>query len=443
MPGTVEISKICCNKPFNPTVSSGQPDGGMGMGHAPADKMAGPCRKISLQMISRATTQRRRREEEDNHFLRRLTHINLTDKKIERIEGLEGCVGLQCLYLTDNRIRLIENLAFENLTHLYLQDNDIDEMNNLDRLYNLRKLFVGGNNIQVICGLEGCQQLEELHVQAQRLPPDQPLMFDQSSLEAIAETLLVLNAQKTNLSQPSQFATLRSLERLDLSMNRITSFEEVGALFGDDGCMNMQTLEMRDNPVSKQHKLRDYVALMSPTLNVLDGREITQIERRFLVNREAAKARARNREPLVEQGMQGGSASGPPEGVEGLLLMESQGDYDPVESRRRARPHIDAVPHKGTGAPAERQVYAGSSEMAAPSREAQKEALQAHMQYEGDVPEVRSRGEHEQEAPEGAQVRPGELGLACVVVDSCDRLSQLSCTVHGLLMNACETRVLR
>ena len=96
------------------------------MGHAPADKMAGPCRKISLQMISRATTQRRRREEEDKHFLRRLTHINLTDKKIERIEGLEGCVGLQCLYLTDNRIRLIENLAFENLTHLYLQDNDID-----------------------------------------------------------------------------------------------------------------------------------------------------------------------------------------------------------------------------------------------------------------------------------------------------------------------------
>ena len=41
--------------------------------------------------------------------------------------------------------------------------------------------------------------------------------------------------------------------------------------------MNMTILDMRDNPVAKQHKLRDYVALMSPTLSTLDGREITQV----------------------------------------------------------------------------------------------------------------------------------------------------------------------
>ena len=74
------------------------------------------------------------------------------------------------------------------------------------------------------------------------------------------------------------YQVLRSLERLDLSMNRIASFEEIGALFSDEACVNMSILELRNNPVSKQHKLRDYVALMSPTLAILDGREITQVE---------------------------------------------------------------------------------------------------------------------------------------------------------------------
>jgi protein phosphatase 1 regulatory subunit 42 len=357
--------------------------------------------RITVDVISRATTQRRRKEEEDKNFLRRLTHVNLTDKKIDAIQGLELCSNLQCLYLTDNRIQRIENLFFENLTHLYLQDNNISVMQNFEPLKNLRKLFIGGNDIELIQGLEACVRLEELHVQAQRLPPDQPLMFCQNSLHAIAESLLVLNAQKSNISQPSQFATLRSLERLDVSMNHISSFEEIGALFGDEACMNMNILEMRENPVSKQHKLRDYVALMSPTLSILDGREITQIERRFLVNREAAKARARNRQSAMNQMQAGGGGSLPPSGVEGLLLMESQGDYDPVEERRRARPHVDAIPRRGFGGGGEREVYSGDG--AGPDRDAAKAALQARMQFEGDVPEVRVL-EEEQAGPEGGQV---------------------------------------
>jgi len=234
----------------------------------------------------------------------------------------------------------------------------------------------------------------------QRLPTDQPLMFCPQTLLTIADSLRVLNAQKNNISQPSQLAMLRALDRLDLSMNRITSFEEIGALFGDDACMNMTILDMRDNPVAKQHKLRDYVALMSPTLSTLHGREITQVERRFLVNREAAKARARNRQ--ASMGNMGNAAYfGPPQGVEGQLLMETQGDYDPVEERRRMRPHVDDIPRKSSGTAGEREVYTGPS-VPAPDREHQKEALQAHMQFEGEVPVPRAR-DQEEEAPQGAQ----------------------------------------
>jgi protein phosphatase 1 regulatory subunit 42 len=353
--------------------------------------------RISLDVITRATMQRRRREEEDKNFLKRLTHVNLSDKKVEVIEGLEGCVNLQCLYLTDNKITRIESLHFaQNLTHLYLQDNRIEVMENLDPLSNLQKLFIGGNNIQEVRGLESCTQLQELHVQAQRLAGEQALLFDHNTLIAISGTLRVLNAQKNNISQPSQFAMLRELERLDLSLNRVASFDELGALFGDEACMNMSSLDLRDNPVSKQHKLRDFVALMSPNLGMLDGREITQVERRFLVNKETAKSRARNRQQLsmlqpLNAPQPGGHSFGPPQGIEGQLLLESQGDFDPVEARRRMRPHVDTIPHKGSGLPAEREVYSGG--LAAPDRDAQKAALQAHMQFEGDVPVVRKREE--------------------------------------------------
>ena len=222
-------------------------------------------------------------------------------------------------------------------------------------------------------------------------------MFCPNTLMTIGDSLRVLNAQKNNISEPSQLATLRALDRLDLSMNRITSFEEIGALFGDDACMNMTTLDMRENPVSKQHKLRDYVALMSPTLSTLDGREITQVERRFLVNREAAKARVRNRHAPMNTG----NNFGPPQGVQGQLLMETQGDYDPVEERRRMRLHVDEIPRKGAGTAGEREVYTGPN-VPAPDRERQKEALQAHMQFEGEVPVPRARDEGP-EAPQGAQ----------------------------------------
>ncbi len=50
---------------------------------------------------------------------------------------------------------------------------------------------------------------------------------------AISESLAVLNTLKNNLTNASQFQILMGLDTLDLSMNNITSFDEVGALFAD------------------------------------------------------------------------------------------------------------------------------------------------------------------------------------------------------------------
>jgi len=338
-------------------------------------------------MISRCTAQRRRKDETDEKFLRRLSHVNLSDKKLDKIQDLDGCSSLVCLYLYENRITVIENLHFAvNLTHLYLQDNNIGTMENLSELVNLRKLFIGGNRITTVQGLESCRQLEELHVQAQRLPPGQPLAFDAYSMMAISDTLQVLNTLKNNLTSAEQFQVLVALDTLDLSMNNITSFDQVGALFAEGCCSRMYKLEMKGNPVDAQHKFRDYVALMSPTLVIMDGREITQTQRQFLINREAAKARARQRQGRVREQQMGDDSQ--QMGVEGQLLMETQGDYDAVEERRRNRPHIDSVPHKGGGGGADREMYQGNQLPAGVDRDAQKEHLQAHMQFDGEIPEV-------------------------------------------------------
>ena len=46
--------------------------------------------------------------------------------------------------------------------------------------------YLGGNCITVIEGLEKLQQLQELHVENQILPPGEKLLFDPRSLKAIA-----------------------------------------------------------------------------------------------------------------------------------------------------------------------------------------------------------------------------------------------------------------
>ena len=75
-------------------------------------------------------------------------------------------------------------------------------MENLEALEHLTKFFIGGNQIGEIRGLENCRELQELHVQAQRLPAGQPLAFDPYSMMAISDTLQVRTILLGNPSLP-------------------------------------------------------------------------------------------------------------------------------------------------------------------------------------------------------------------------------------------------
>ena len=50
--------------------------------------------------------------------------------------------------------------------------------------------YLGGNSITVVEGLDKLEHLEELHIENQRLPPGEQLLFDPRSLNAISVCIL-------------------------------------------------------------------------------------------------------------------------------------------------------------------------------------------------------------------------------------------------------------
>ncbi|XP_045416516.1 protein phosphatase 1 regulatory subunit 42 isoform X2 [Lemur catta] len=205
--------------------------------------------RLTLDLIARNSNLKPGKEETISQWLKKITHINFSDKNIDAIEDLSLCKNLSVLYLYDNRIRQIINLNYAtNLTHLYLQNNCISYIENLTSLKKLEKLYLGGNYIAVIEGLEGLKELRELHVESQRLPLGEKLLFDPRTLQSLAD--------------------------LEYLLNKLTK---------------LWKMDLNGNPVCLKPKYRDKLILVSKSLEFLDGKEIKNVERQFLMNWKASK----------------------------------------------------------------------------------------------------------------------------------------------------------
>jgi protein phosphatase 1 regulatory subunit 42 len=129
--------------------------------------MAAAC-KITPPWLLDVVTKKQVGNVRDD-VLKKLTHLNLEERNIQKIENLEVCEHLRVLYLFDNWIPRIENLNFaKDLTHLYLQNNRIAKIESMDSLLRLEKLYLDGNEIICIEGLAGLPRLQELSLSRQR-----------------------------------------------------------------------------------------------------------------------------------------------------------------------------------------------------------------------------------------------------------------------------------
>jgi dynein assembly factor 1, axonemal len=76
---------------------------------------------------------------------------NFITTGIRQIGSLDEYVNVKCLYLQNNVIGKIENLAhLKKLTLLFLNDNCISKIENLDGLETLDKIDLSRNNIKVV-----------------------------------------------------------------------------------------------------------------------------------------------------------------------------------------------------------------------------------------------------------------------------------------------------
>ena len=173
--------------------------------------------------------------------------------------------------------------GLDKITQLNLHGNRIDQMEGFMDLVNLKKLYLEKNCLSKIDGLDNCRRLEELWIGNQDIAPSQEFLFDEYSLAAISETLRLLDVPNSNVRHPKPLYYLERLDTLNLRDNQIEDFEQ-------EVCPMLQTmnsvriLTLKNNPVTNITKYRDQVVLLSKSIKELDGKDVTDSERQYLVN---------------------------------------------------------------------------------------------------------------------------------------------------------------
>ncbi|NXG81119.1 PPR42 phosphatase, partial [Baryphthengus martii] len=257
--------------------------------------------RLTMDLIARSMSHKNRSEEDFGQYLRKITHLNLSDKNIDAIGDLSLCKNIRVLYLYDNQISQIQNLGFaSNVTHLYLQNNCISCMENLSSLTNLEKLYLGGNCITVVEGLDEIEKIRELHIESQHLPPGEKLLFDPRSLRSMAKSLSVLNISNNNIDELEELVVLENLAYLTAADNQLQHTKDLEVALNK--WTKLRRMDLAGNPICHQPKYRDRIIVQSQTLESLDGKEIKEMERRFLMNWKASKAaRKKNKERMMNE----------------------------------------------------------------------------------------------------------------------------------------------
>ncbi|CAF1152439.1 unnamed protein product [Adineta steineri] len=264
--------------------------------------------KLTSDLIAKQTPghNKRRADESVEHYLSRLTHLPFQNRGIESIEPIPPCRQLTVIYLYDNILTKIENLNFaENLTHLYLQNNRLQKLENLDCCPKLQKLYLGGNQIQVLEGLDKNIHIKEIYIENQRLPQGEKLVFEPRTLQCLSHGLEILNVSGNNLDSLTELSCLEKLQELSASNNSLEDLRELVQLLSI--WPRLRRLDTNRNPLCAKGRYRERLIVVSTTLEMLDGKQITDNSRQFLkswkASREALQIRERSRPDFHETSM--------------------------------------------------------------------------------------------------------------------------------------------
>ncbi|XP_032373208.1 leucine-rich repeat-containing protein 49 isoform X4 [Etheostoma spectabile] len=192
-------------------------------------------------------------------FASTVQQIDLDRRCLEECPQLGPMDELQLLNLQHNLITRIHHLShLQQLVFLNLYDNHISEMTGIEYLSSLRILMLGKNRIHKICCLESLSNL----------------------------TILDLHDNQTEVYR------LPCLQRLFLSCNNITSFDQLACL-GESHSLSELTLD--GNPVALETWYKQAVLRCVLHLRQLDMKRITDEDRR-MAGVQARKEEEKKRE---------------------------------------------------------------------------------------------------------------------------------------------------
>ncbi|KAJ3297926.1 hypothetical protein HK104_011386 [Borealophlyctis nickersoniae] len=287
----------------------------MRKGKSKADGVGRQDSGSDIDTLELGSTQKRNKGETTEAFLRRVTHLSVVGKGVEVMENLNRCRNLTVLYLYDNHITTISNLeSCRFLTRLYLQNNAITEISGLDcGLDRLTVLHLGGNRIQKVTNLHALPALEQLHLNNQKLDPGTSLDIDADSMEALG------------------------LEYLDLANTGIRDFQPLKLILATS--QFLATLDVSQNPVTSDPKLRQKLILAGPALSLLNDKKILPTERAFIQNMAQAKAEIKSRRSsgVSDLGGAGKGSGGEDKTPAAGLGLGNEGTAD---ARDQVLPHL-------------------------------------------------------------------------------------------------------
>ena len=181
-------------------------------------------------------------------------------RKVSKQNNVSRIHSLNLNNLRDKKIRYIENLqTLINLEHLDLSNNLIEKIDGLRTLKKLKSLSLANNFISTIINLEELSSLETLDLHHNQI-----------------HTLPIWFGRK-----------LIALKMLNLSQNQIASFDQIARL---RTLYELREVHLQGNPIEQHEHYRLLVISYIPSLERLDGIDVSEHERKQAKEQYETKA---------------------------------------------------------------------------------------------------------------------------------------------------------
>ncbi|KAJ3023322.1 Leucine-rich repeat-containing protein 49 [Thoreauomyces humboldtii] len=223
--------------------------------------------------------------------------INLSRRGLSTCVSLYQETGLRFLNYQNNTIVAIEHLGhLTNLVFLDFYNNQIEVLSGLDSLVNLRVLLLGRNRIREIGGLGALAKLDVLDLHSNRISVISDHMRHLRELRVLnlednlisgivtfgqIENLAEANKAVLQITGVKNAHHLENLKRCALAGNDISSFDDISDVLR---CDRVFELALENNPVCSDGVHRAFIINRIRSLKVLDGRRVSEEERRSATN---------------------------------------------------------------------------------------------------------------------------------------------------------------